>query len=122
MTSESHSSLSGSRDSDQIFFMLGRRGARLHFALSHFMGRKNLWSYNFSNQRKMEDVKKQMCRAIRKAARKKNYSRREWALYMGTSKAIVSSIENERVHRLSFNQLFRYLVYLEPNFELLISI
>jgi hypothetical protein len=86
------------------------------------MRRKNPWPLANERKEKLDETKATICRAIMKSSRQKGYTRRQLALYLGTDKSNVSAIENRRVDRLSCNQLFRYLLNLEPNFELLISI
>ena len=41
--------------------------------------------------------------------------------FLGTSQAQISRIETENVSSLTFNQLFRLLARLEPNFQILIA-
>ena len=90
--------------------------------LKEIMPRRNFWTPLEDRDEKLNQAKVLLCRTAMKAARRKGYTRKQMAIYMGTTKSNVSLIENQRVERLTFNQLFRYLVNLEAKFELLISI
>ncbi len=68
-------------------------------------------------------VKLHLCQQIRRSmARQRNYSATVVAIKLGTSRACVSRVQRGVVEELTFNQLFGYLVKLEPHFTLLVGI
>lgn len=72
---------------------------------------------------KLDQAKKKLCRLLRKSmARQPHSTTSALALLLGTSRACVCQVQAGQIDKLTFNQLMRYLVCLEPNFEILISI
>lgn len=87
------------------------------------MGRRARRPLSEAEQRKLDEVKLQLCLTLRRSmARMDHYSSTRLAIMMGTSRACVSKVQCARIEELTFNQLFGYLVRLEPNFKILISI
>lgn len=71
---------------------------------------------------KLNKVKAELCWQLRRSmARTNHYSSQLVAYKLGSNRACVSKVQCGRVNDLTFNQLFRYLVRLEPNFKFLVS-
>lgn len=87
------------------------------------MARRTRFPMDQEQKNKLNETKKKLCRAIRKSmARQSNSSASAMALRLGTSRACVCRVQSGDADKLTFNQLMRYLVCLEPQFELLVSI
>lgn len=87
------------------------------------MARRSSFELNENEEKKLEEVKIQICLAIRRAmGRQSHYSSTVTAMKLGTSRACVSRVQRAIAKDLTFNQLFRYLVRLEPNFKILVAI
>lgn len=86
------------------------------------MARKTRRELNYEEKAKLDQVKIQLCRTIRRSMCR-GYAGQGWlAIKLGTSRTCMGRIQRADIKNLSFNQLFRYLVHLEPHFEVLISI
>lgn len=87
------------------------------------MARRSSFKLSQQEEEKLQDVKIQICLAIRRAmGRQTHYSSTVTAMKLGTSRACVSRVQRAIAKDLTFNQLFRYLVRLEPNFKILVAI
>jgi len=82
----------------------------------------NRWTYNVHSQQKLKEIKTELCHLIKRSARRRNYDQKTMAFYMGTTPSNASLVDNIRIEQLTINQLFRYLVNLEPNFRMLIAL
>lgn len=87
------------------------------------MARRSSFKLNECEERKLDEVKIHLCQVIRRAmGRQTHYSSSATAIKLGTSRACVSRVQRSVAKDVTFNQLFRYLVRLEPNVKILISI
>lgn len=84
------------------------------------MARKNRWGSK--DNEKLDEVKRELCWKIKIAMARTQYNQYQLAIYLGTSQARISDVQNSKVERLTFNQLFRYLERLAPYFRILISL
>lgn len=72
---------------------------------------------------KLSEVKAELCRQLRRSMNRTSHpSPDRIAHQLGTSKACVLRVQCARTDELTINQLFRYLVRLEPNFRFIVSI
>jgi hypothetical protein len=87
------------------------------------MPKPNRNPLNIYEQQKLEEIKLEICLAIRQSmARSHHPSTSTFAMRFGTSRASVSRVQRGVTSSLTFNQLFKYMVRLEPGFRLMISI
>lgn len=87
------------------------------------MGRMMLKLQPDENQHKRErEIKLQACLAIKRIALRYGMTQRELAVYLCTSESCVSRMMNEKVENVSYDQLFRFVTRLAPNFKFLISV
>jgi predicted XRE-type DNA-binding protein len=63
---------------------------------------------------KLNDVKKDICILIGRIQFRNGYSQKVLGHYMGTSQSNASLVMKMQVEELTINQLFKYLVRLEP--------
>ncbi len=71
---------------------------------------------------KLNEVKKEICFLIGRIQFRNGYSQKALGRYMGTTQSNASLVMKFRVEELTINQLFKYLVRLEPRFRVLIAI
>ncbi|MCB9027276.1 MAG: hypothetical protein H6625_13225 [Bdellovibrionaceae bacterium] len=86
------------------------------------MVRLSYQTLNDVQRQSMVQVKTEVCKQIRKITMRRGWSQKQLAWYLGTSQACAGYVVCQRVEKLTCNQLFRYLVLLEPNFKFLISL
>ena len=87
------------------------------------MGRMTLKMQSDENQQKRErEIKLQACWAIKRIAFRYGMNQRELAFYLGTAESCVSRMMKEKVEAVSYEQLFRFITRLAPNFKFLISV
>jgi ribosome-binding protein aMBF1 (putative translation factor) len=72
--------------------------------------------------KRIDELKHEICDSIRKIAIRRGYSQRDLARELRTSEACVSRVIRYRTDQLTVNQLFQYLSTLHPGFEILISV
>jgi hypothetical protein len=82
----------------------------------------NRWDYNYKGREKLKEVKLELCYLIKRHQARENLTAKALAFYMGTSQSNVSLVSRLNVDKLTINQLFRYLVLLEPEFKMLIAV
>lgn len=70
---------------------------------------------------KLDEVKRQLCWRLRQSIARRAFRPGYAAIKVGTSRARITQVECGQIENLSFNQLFTYLVRLEPKFEVLIA-
>lgn len=70
---------------------------------------------------KLDELKMQICWRLRQSIARQGYRPGYAAIKIGTSWARVNEVEMGDVKDLTLNQLFNYLVRLEPNFQILIA-
>jgi hypothetical protein len=85
------------------------------------MGTRNR-NYERKHDQRLRDVKVMLCQKLITAVWQEQKPPEAIAAKLGTSRSTISLIQQERVDRLTFNQLFLFLVILRPNFEILVSI
>lgn len=87
------------------------------------MARKKQKKLTLEEEQKLDAVKLQLCLAVRKAMKRERwgYQPTYMAAMMGTTRVRVTHVQIGATKKVSFNQLFRYLVQVAPNFEILIS-
>lgn len=83
---------------------------------------KPLRKPNERAEEKIQEVKEELCAALRKIAWEDGWSQVEMAETIGTSQANLSRCLRFRTDKITINQLFRYLSKLNPNFRILISL
>ncbi len=87
------------------------------------MARRSRFSTTPQENEKLTEVKRQLCRVLRKSMALKPHANQSWlALQLRTSRACVCRVQMGDTKNITFNQLMRYLVRLEPEFQILISI
>jgi DNA-binding Xre family transcriptional regulator len=74
------------------------------------------------NDERLNLAKEEICIALRKSMARKRWNQTELAEWLGTTRSCVCRVQARNVKELTFNQLFRYLSVLEPEFKILISI
>lgn len=85
------------------------------------MGKRLYWLKEDNHT--LIEVKREVCRSLRRAVDRRQESQRQTARFIGTSQANLSrAIRYPTAEQMSLNQLFSYLAQLEPYFEILISI
>ena len=70
---------------------------------------------------KINELKFQVCQAIDREISKQRISQQKAAIFLGTSQGNISRIVRKRVDQLTFNQLFTFLIILNPNTRMLLS-
>ena len=81
------------------------------------------FDYRSGEKERLDESKKEVCMVLRRSmARKPHYSVTRLAIELRTSRARVSQVQCADVTRLTFNQLFRYLIRLEPKLQILVAI
>jgi len=85
------------------------------------MGYKKI-KLEFRHEAQLEQTMIYLCGMIRQSAIRRCWTHKELALLLGTSQGCVSRVIRAKTDDLTINQLFRYLVILEPDFKILISI
>jgi hypothetical protein len=84
------------------------------------MPRTNIFKYK-PEPHGITEAKRMLCRKIIVAIRNDYRTHEQAAAYLGTSRAVISRMHNERTEHLTFNQLFLFLARLRPHFQILIS-
>jgi hypothetical protein len=72
-------------------------------------------------KRALDEAKRHLCWMIRKSMARKQENQSHLAFRIGTSRARVCQVQCGHIEGLTFNQLFRYLSKLEPDFQMLVS-
>ncbi len=85
------------------------------------MGRRSFQRLSERQEAKAREIKLKLCAKLRRSMSRPGWSSGRAAAVMGTSQAVVSHIWCDRVEKLTFNQLFRFLILLELHLDVLIS-
>lgn len=85
------------------------------------MGAKN-WRVSYREQRRLDDLKKEICKALQRICNRNRLTLEQMAEHMGTSRSRASEALNAKLDRLTLDQLFIYLVLVAPEFKFLIAI
>jgi len=72
--------------------------------------------------KRQKEIKLQACLAIKRIALRYGMTQRQLAFSLQTSPSCVSRMMNEKVETVSYDQLFRFLSIIAPNFKFLISV
>ncbi len=86
------------------------------------MGRRGV--LKGESEEKLNELKMELCRAIDYEVHKlirAGISKKMLAFELGTSQANLSRAINKKTETLTFNQLFRFLVILQPAARILVS-
>ena len=75
-----------------------------------------------TNHKALDPLKMQLCLAIEIVCLRNQWTQRQSAVYMGTSRANLSRVQNKKLERLTVNQLFGYLSKICPDFRFMISV
>ena len=81
--------------------------ARAQFAIQPVMGRKK-WDSDKSTA-KIDELKLLLCYKVKTAARRRHLNQTQMSIYMRTSRACASQVDNLKIDQLTVNQLFTYL-------------
>lgn len=86
------------------------------------MAPKKRWRMDDNVFKSVQGAKMEICRALRKAVEEERMTQIQMAARLRTSQANVSrAIRYPTATKLSFDQLFRYLIELRPRFRIMIS-
>ena len=66
---------------------------------------------------KLNQIKHTLCIAIKNIERKQFISSKNMAFMMGTTASRLSEVQRLQYDKLTLNQLFHYLIRLDPDFE-----
>lgn len=67
------------------------------------------------------ELKRELCQVFRRIVMANGWAQKTLALRLGASERSIGYVVNGYVDRLTFNQIFSYLIALEPNIEIMIS-
>lgn len=70
---------------------------------------------------KLDEVKLELCMAIRRVAGREGWTASEMAIYCGTNETRIGHVMSKKFKSLTVNQLIRYLIVLYPRFRILIA-
>jgi len=68
-----------------------------------------------------DELKRELCKQIRRALFSEFRTLEQFAFRLGTSRAVLSYVVNDRTRKISFNQLMRFLIVLYPRVRILIA-
>ena len=71
---------------------------------------------------KIDEVKVEVCQAIRRVAMREGWTQKQLAFYIGTSSTRAGHAVKQQVDELTLDQLFRYLAALYPKFRVHVSL
>lgn len=88
------------------------------------MARKKQQKLTARQEEKLDAVKLQLCLAARKVMKRERWGYQPIVMagMLGTTRARITHVQIGATKRVSFNQLFRYLVQLAPTFEIIIAV
>jgi predicted XRE-type DNA-binding protein len=98
----------------------GNLTQRIHAQKGVRMGRPPR-RFTRQHEEKLKEIKIYLCHILRKIITQQRWEQRETAWMLGTSEAAVSRMVNFQTEFLTINLLFKYIVILDPYFELMIS-
>lgn len=75
-----------------------------------------------TNPKAIDPLKIEVCGAIDRVISRNQWTQRQAAIMMGTSRANISRVSNKKLDRLTLCQLFGYLARSCPDFRFMISI
>lgn len=70
---------------------------------------------------KLNEVKMELCKAIRRVAWREGWTQEQLAIYCGTNETWISLAVRHEVEKLTVNQLFRYLIIISPGLRMMIA-
>ena len=70
---------------------------------------------------KLNEIKFEICRVLDHEMHNQRRTQKELARRLGTTESCISRVRNRKVDHVTFNQLFRYLAVLNPNFKIMIA-
>ena len=85
------------------------------------MSRKSRVQYQSGHIEKLNEIKFLICNVIDHEMVRLQWTPLTLACHFGTTPSNISRVLNKKVDELTFNQLFRYLVILRPEFKCLVS-
>lgn len=68
-----------------------------------------------------EQTKLYICDVLKRGMARMQMNQFAISRYTGTSQSVISDIQNSKIERLSFNQLFHVLVHVAPFYKLAID-
>lgn len=74
------------------------------------------------NKEAIDNVKLQVCNAISRIALWRQWRQSQLAIYMGTSRANASRVQNKKLDQLTLTQLFNYLSKIDPHFRFILAV
>lgn len=72
-------------------------------------------------EEKLNQIKLEICCVLDREFAFTQLTQKELAKKLGTSQSNISRVENKKIEELTFNQLFRFLAVVNPNFKILVS-
>jgi len=75
----------------------------------------------FRGSSSVGEVKFEICRVLDLEMQGFRRTQKELAHRLGTTESCISRVRNRKVDNVTFNQLFRYLAVLNPNFKIMIA-
>lgn len=76
---------------------------------------------NSDHIEKLNQLKFEICYVIDNEMTRYQWTQLELAFHVGATQSCINKVVNKKVDELSFNQLFRYLVILKPEFRCIVS-
>lgn len=70
---------------------------------------------------KRNKMKRQLCLTLRRRFLREGWTHRQAAMWLGASPRSISYFVRGYVERVTFNQIFEYLVALDPTVEIMVS-
>lgn len=86
------------------------------------MGRRSFQALSPNQKKKSDELKRKLCARLKKSMARPGWTASRAAARMGTSRAVVSHINRGRVDKLTFSQLFRCLIMIEPMLDIIIGV
>lgn len=74
------------------------------------------------DKRRERELKLKLCFRLQRSLKSKAWNAVHAAGLLGTSRSVISLVLNSRVERLTFNQLMRFLIKIEPRVDILIAV
>ncbi len=85
------------------------------------MGRQSFRTFTDAQKKKSDEIKTKLCLRIKRSCQRPYWNSRTTAAELGTSRAVVCNVWRCNVDKLSYNQLFRFLIRLEPRLDVLVA-
>jgi predicted XRE-type DNA-binding protein len=83
--------------------------------------RKNRFR-NKEYEEKLNNIKWEVCRMLQRVAHRNGWYQYQLASRLGTTQSRISHVFGQKYDKLTFDQLFTYLIIAEPRFKILIAI